>query len=109
MHSQLGYQSFQRKCVPELPTDTDLNVMQIDISSYSFNNKSVLRMYAITEDGLSVMVHVHGFCSYFYVECPSNFTETRENFVMLMAQLNEVGSKRKNIGCADGIRKVGIY
>lgn len=83
--------------------------MQIDISSYTFNGQSVLRMYCATSDGTSAMVHIHGFCSYFYVECPSNFEETTENITILMKMLNEVGSKRTNIGCADGIRKVGIF
>jgi|JI6StandDraft_1071083.scaffolds.fasta_scaffold11155_9 hypothetical protein len=58
--------------------------MQIDISSYVFNNQSVLRMYAITQEGSSIMVHIHGFCSYFYVECPDKFIETTENMKYLL-------------------------
>lgn len=31
----------------------------------------VLRMYSVTEEGNSVLVHVHGFDPYFYVRCPA--------------------------------------
>ncbi|CAK9041258.1 DNA polymerase delta catalytic subunit [Durusdinium trenchii] len=30
----------------------------------------VLRMYGVTEEGHSLMAHIHGFEPYFYVECP---------------------------------------
>lgn len=60
--------------------------MQVDIDYYTkapdlrFQNPEdpynadtavpVLRIYGVTEEGHSVMAHVHGFEPYFYVECP---------------------------------------
>ena len=34
---------------------------------------AVVRMYGVTDDGHSVMAHVHGFCPYFYVRAPPGF------------------------------------
>ena len=36
--------------------------------------KPVLRMYGITENGNSVMVHIHSFLPYLYVELSPSFT-----------------------------------
>eukprot|EP00434_Breviolum_minutum_P041516 symbB.v1.2.036930.t1/scaffold5332.1/size28346/3 len=67
-------------------TQGPLQFMQVDIDYYTkapdarFQNKEnphkgetavpVLRIYGVTEEGHSVLAHVHGFEPYFYVECP---------------------------------------
>lgn len=35
----------------------------------------IVRMFGVTEAGQSIMVHVHCFTPYFYVQAPSGFTE----------------------------------
>lgn len=39
----------------------------------------VIRMYGVTEEGNSVMAHVHGFAPYFYAAAPENFRPTDSN------------------------------
>ena len=34
----------------------------------------IVRIYGITEQGNSVMAHVHGFAPYFFVPAPPKFT-----------------------------------
>ena len=33
----------------------------------------IVRMYGVTEQGNSVMVHIHGYAPYLYVQAPLNF------------------------------------
>jgi hypothetical protein len=40
---------------------------------------AVLRMYGITEGGHSVMLHIHNFLPYMYVEVSDDVTLTNEN------------------------------
>jgi DNA polymerase delta subunit 1 len=35
----------------------------------------IVRMFGVTEEGYSILVHVHCFTPYFYVQAPPNFTE----------------------------------
>ncbi|KAJ3279651.1 hypothetical protein HDU79_000387, partial [Rhizoclosmatium sp. JEL0117] len=70
-----------------LPTNNrePLVFQQIDVDEYDgktvFDNAenmkdmSIVRMYGITEEGFSVLAHVHGFLPYFYVPAPSGFKE----------------------------------
>ena len=39
----------------------------------SESRSAVVRMYGVTQDGHSVLAHVHGFKSYFYVRAPPGF------------------------------------
>ncbi|XP_059477821.1 DNA polymerase delta catalytic subunit [Neocloeon triangulifer] len=34
----------------------------------------IIRMFGVTDDGVSICAHVHGFSPYFYVEAPDKFT-----------------------------------
>lgn len=43
----------------------------------SNQNAAIIRLYGVTEEGNSVMMHVHGVLPYFYVACPENFDESR--------------------------------
>lgn len=40
-------------------------------------NLPIVRMYGITANDNSVMIHIHGFIPYFYVKLPSNFRKDR--------------------------------
>ena len=80
-----------------------LDVMQVDIDYYSkgpdsrFPNPDnplrpdtvvpVLRMYGVTEQGHSVLAHIHGFEPYFYTECPIELEEQPEIFGQTLEDL----------------------
>ncbi|TMW55420.1 hypothetical protein Poli38472_013311 [Pythium oligandrum] len=68
-------------------------------------NAAIVRLYGVTEDGNSVMMHVHGFLPYFYVACPDNFEESRcgEIRMSLEAALSQRDRDR-----ADMTRIVGV-
>ncbi|DBA02210.1 TPA: hypothetical protein N0F65_007620 [Lagenidium giganteum] len=40
-------------------------------------NAAIVRLYGVTENGNSVLMHVHGFLPYFYVSCPDHFDESK--------------------------------
>lgn len=69
----------------------------------------MLKMYTITEQGNSILVHIKNFKSYFYIPCPDNFSaEDVENLHLLIKHLNERGHSIKNIGVNDGVRAVKL-
>ncbi len=35
----------------------------------------IVRMYGVTQQGVSVLAHVHGFAPYFFVPAPQGFRE----------------------------------
>ena len=75
------------------PKEDDIVFQQIDIDHYvgpyhkgilegnidpmENRNFPIMRMYGITNDDHSVMIHVHGFIPYFYVKIPSSFRKDR--------------------------------
>jgi DNA polymerase delta subunit 1 len=76
--------------------------MQVDIDYYteaphpaywpelgSETRVPVLRMYGVTEEGNSVLAHIHGFRPYFWVPCPEGFEDAKvfqESLEMELAQ-----------------------
>lgn len=74
----------------------DFYFMQIDCDYYvgkQFTNDEeigILRMYGVTKEGNSVLAHIHGFISYFYVEKPlelqsdANTLEHLRNCMMVL-------------------------
>lgn len=48
----------------------------------------VIRMFGVNENQNSVMVHVHDFVSYFWVECPPQLNPTQDNLEMIRQALN---------------------
>eukprot|EP00928_Gymnodinium_smaydae_P053270 TRINITY_DN37302_c0_g1_i1.p1 TRINITY_DN37302_c0_g1~~TRINITY_DN37302_c0_g1_i1.p1 ORF type:complete len:1054 (-),score=284.41 TRINITY_DN37302_c0_g1_i1:242-3403(-) len=84
-----SFQKYRRPAPAEV-FNGPMMFMQVDIDYYSEapdkrflpNSKAdtkapVLRIYGVTEQGNSVLAHVHGFEPYFYIECPSE--ELRQN------------------------------
>jgi len=87
--------------------------MQVDIDYYTkapdsrFQNAEnphnadtavpVLRMYGVSEEGHSVLAHIHGFEPYFYVECPQEL----QNPAGMAAFQQALESLLANSGCRD--------
>ncbi|KAG6966941.1 hypothetical protein JG688_00006535 [Phytophthora aleatoria] len=40
-------------------------------------NAAIIRLYGVTMEGHSVLMHVHGVLPYFYAVCPDNFDESK--------------------------------
>jgi hypothetical protein len=71
----------------------------------SNQNAAIIRLYGVTEEGNSVMMHVHGVLPYFYVVCPDTFNDAhcgdvRKALEAVLAQRDRDGS--------DVTRVVGI-
>jgi DNA polymerase delta subunit 1 len=73
--------------------------MQIDIDHYTQSTLgssmrfggdglAVLRIFGITEEGNSVLAHVHNFKSYFWVQVPAGYPTTRGNVEKFKHSLN---------------------
>ena len=62
----------------ELDITQPLIFQQIEVEDYLGNGphgeQSLIRMFGITEEGHSVLCHVHGGYPYLYVPAPSGFT-----------------------------------
>ncbi|ORY50267.1 DNA polymerase delta catalytic subunit [Rhizoclosmatium globosum] len=57
---------------------------------------SIVRMYGITEEGFSVLAHVHGFLPYFYVPAPNGFKEEHvQSFMTTLDAAIRRDSKRQ--------------
>lgn len=60
---------------------------QIDIEEYIQPQvPPSIRMYGVTQEGFSVLVHVRGFLPYFYVHAPRGFRQ--DTCAALRTQLN---------------------
>ncbi|KAL5037094.1 hypothetical protein BDV3_006196 [Batrachochytrium dendrobatidis] len=84
--------SWKRPDLPSIHPSTDsITFQQIDIDEYVGRTpdsikkslpqnhpeeSSLLRMFGITEEGHSVVCHIHGFSPYFYVAAPHGFQAT---------------------------------
>lgn len=90
------------------PGDKPLLFMQVDIDYYtdapqprfwpglgSETRVPILRMYGVTEEGNSVLAHIHGFLPYFYVPCPEGFEDARVFGESLELQLAQAGAREK--------------
>jgi len=102
------FQQWARPPLSWSPGQKNLCFMQVDIDYYteapSFKywpglqtdtRVPVLRMYGVTEDGNSVLAHIHGFLPYFYVPCPEGFQDITVFGQSLELQLAEAGVREK--------------
>lgn len=65
-------------------TDVDY---YIDRDHPTGQEQGIIRLYGVTEEGHSVVAHVHSFESYFWAECPRTF-ETDEHRAGILKALN---------------------
>ena len=49
----------------------------------------VLRLYGVTNDGYSVLAHIHGFTPYFYVSLPASTDLSDSMLGMMRATLDQ--------------------
>ncbi|XP_022652508.1 DNA polymerase delta catalytic subunit-like [Varroa destructor] len=83
--NEVGSHRWGRPRAPPLdPKMTNLEFQQVDLDHYlgsamqgmtnvSSETVAITRMFGTTDEGHSVVCHVHGFLPYFYVEAPSGF------------------------------------
>lgn len=66
-----------RKTAPSLNCNTQSLAFQwVDVNVHCPEPESpIIRLYGVTAEGFSVLLHVHDFVQYFYVDCPPNFKE----------------------------------
>lgn len=64
--------NWSRPHIPPIDVSTQsLAVMCLEVDS----DQSLIRLYGVTDGGCSVLINVHGFESYFYVDTPSDFID----------------------------------
>ena len=95
-------ETHKRWCRPprsQIDPKTDSIVFQqIDIDSYIGSARPgmpgpkegaapIMRMFGVTDTGVSVMCHIHGFAPYFYAPAPNGFK--KENCHQFMDKLNK--------------------
>mmetsp|Transcript_16058 Transcript_16058/g.17971 ORF Transcript_16058/g.17971 Transcript_16058/m.17971 type:complete len:1054 (-) Transcript_16058:969-4130(-) len=95
-------QKFRKPLPSDFSESERLAFMQIDIDYYhgpsvlleEREEQSILRMYGITQEGHSVMCHIHGFRPYIFVPVPTHMTElTPANLNFFREKLNQLLSK----------------
>eukprot|EP00929_Paragymnodinium_shiwhaense_P105428 TRINITY_DN7044_c0_g1_i1.p1 TRINITY_DN7044_c0_g1~~TRINITY_DN7044_c0_g1_i1.p1 ORF type:complete len:1040 (-),score=307.96 TRINITY_DN7044_c0_g1_i1:396-3515(-) len=89
----------------------ELLMMQVDVDHYNERpdprfwgqngptKVPVVRMYGVTEEGNSVLAHIHGFLPYFYVPCPEGMEDTVLFQKSLELQLQESQTREKLQQC----------
>lgn len=84
-------------------------------SGTSNQNAAIIRLYGVTEQGNSVMMHVHGVLPYFYAVCPDSFDESRCGEVRMafeaaLAQRDRDGSEVTRVVGVQVVKdKMSIY
>jgi DNA polymerase delta subunit 1 len=59
----------------------------VDYYIHQEQEQGIIRLYGVTEEGYSVVAHIHNFESYFWAECPRSF-ETEEHRSGILKALN---------------------
>lgn len=109
------------------PAARSLEFQQLDLDHYlgeplpgmpgmSRGPIPIVRMFGVTDDGHSVLCHVHGFLPYFYIEAPPNFRKEHcWNFreALNRAVLKDMRSNKNNLSDTvvgiDMVLKQSIY
>jgi DNA polymerase delta subunit 1 len=63
-------------------------------------------MFGLTKEGNSILVHIFGFVSYFYIESPKDFKINNDNLAKLKNELNERGKKNPTIKGRNSVVKI---
>ena len=71
---------------------------------YKDGPKPIMKMYGVTNEGNSVLCHVHGFVPYLFVQAPSNFAS--QDCAVFQSHLNQavLADMRSN---RDNVSQVG--
>ncbi len=56
----------------------------------------MIRMFCLTKEGNSVLLHISGFLSYFYADLPPGVVPNEGSIQQLQQRLNELGKNRQN-------------
>jgi len=67
---------------------------------------AIIRLFGVTDTQNSVMVHVHNFTSYFWVECPPELDPTPENLDQLKSALNVRNKQESLLYIKNGIEQM---
>lgn len=70
-NNPLGTQQGRNLCILQL--DLDFEIVERDQFLKDSSSAAVVRIYGVTESGSSVLVRVHGFRPFFFINCPVNF------------------------------------
>lgn len=88
---------------------SEILLMQVDVDYYTERPDQrfwgdegptkvpVVRMYGVTEEGNSVLAHIHGFLPYFYVPCADGMEDCTVFGQSLEQQLQESGQLRETM------------
>jgi len=94
---------------------TPLTFMQTDVDYYfakpnnDLSQTAIIRLFGVTDTQNSVMVHVHNFTSYFWVECPPELDPTPENLDQLKSALNNRCQTVTNINNKFALTKIECH
>nr|AAA35303.1 DNA polymerase delta [Schizosaccharomyces pombe] len=67
-------QQWQRPALPAInPEKDDIYFQQIDSEEFTEGSVPSIRLFGVTDNGNSILVHVVGFLPYFYVKAPVGF------------------------------------
>lgn len=103
---------------------SSLIFQQVDIDHYIDKHRdgmpgaddlgAVMRIFGITQEGFSVMAHVHGFAPYFYIEAPAGFKASQlssfqKKFKSLLIQEDGKTEVEEPILEVEIVKKANMY
>lgn len=99
--------SLKRKKISKIPKTLEFQVIEWfdDDELESENDVYSIKMFGVTENGESVCCTVDGFCPYFFIKVPDNWTSSSKK--KLLVNLKENYSRNKKIG-DDWVKYNGI-
>jgi len=88
--------------------------MQIDIDFYlgkkiggpTEPTAGIIRIFGVNRTNNSIMVHVHDFLPYFYVQCPKQFILNEKNIIQLKTEINQFCHTLKRINKQEAISRI---
>ena len=106
------FEPWQRKSPPVLdPAKDALSFQQTSIEwSMDRNQRPVIRIYGVTEEGNSIQCHVHGFRPYAYFSVPTWFGEEDEELPRFEKLISEsLGEDRVVIESYEMVQRCNLF